>query len=96
MAGLKEIPSFQILSKRARIIDLYAVNRENTFLYLMESIAAVDSFINYTWKHSTAISRKAWGDYKYPVSGWSKTTKGWSYGHKCHMTIDIDFLLIMD
>ncbi|AGO61205.1 hypothetical protein FACI_IFERC00001G1225 [Ferroplasma acidarmanus Fer1] len=30
------------------------------------------------------------------MSGWSKTTKGWSYDRKCHMAIDVDSLLIME
>ena len=44
----------------------------------------------HTCKYSTAMRRKYWGNYKDPGSGWSKTTKGWSYGRKCHMTLDID------
>ena len=96
MAGITEIPSFQTLSRRARMIDLHAVNNEITTLYSIESIAAVDSFMIHTCKHSTAMRRKAWNNYKDPVSGWSKTTNGWFYGRKCHMTIDIDSLLIMD
>ena len=96
MAGLREIPSFRTLSRRARMIDLHAVNNEITSLYSMESIAAVDSFMIHTCKHSTAMRRKIWGNYKDSVSGWSKTTKGWSYGRKCHMTIDVDSLLIME
>jgi transposase len=96
MAGIKEIPSFQTLSRRARMIDLHAINNEITYLYSIESIAAIDSFIIHTCKHSTAMRRKAWNNYKDPVSGWSKTTKGWSYGRKCHMSIDIDSLIIME
>ncbi len=96
MVGIKEIPSFQTLSRRARMVDLHAINREITFLCSIESIAAVDSFMIHTCKHSTAMRRKIWGNYKDPVSCWSKTTKGWSYGRKCHMAIDIDSLLIMD
>ncbi len=96
MAGLKEIPSFQTLSRRARLLDLHAINREITFLYSMESIAAVDSFMIHTCKYSTAMRRKYRGNYRDPESGWSKTTKGWSYGRKCHMTLDVDSLLVMD
>ncbi|WMT53055.1 transposase [Ferroplasma acidiphilum] len=96
MAGLNEIPSFQTLSRRARMIDLHAVNNEITYLYSIESIAAIDSFIIHTCKHSTAMRRKAWNNYKDPVSGWSKTTRGWSYGRKCHMAIDVDSLIIME
>ena len=80
MIGIKEIPSFQTLSRRARMIDIHAVNNEITTLYSIESIAAIDSFMIHTCKHSTAMRRKAWNNYKDPVSGWSKTTKGWSYG----------------
>ena len=76
MAGIKEIPSFQTLSRRARMIDVHAINNEITYLYSVESIAAIDSFMIHTCKHSTAIRRKAWNNYKDPVSGWSKTTKG--------------------
>ena len=96
MAVLKEIPSFQTLSRRARMIDLHAINREITFIYSVESIAAMDSFMINTCKHSIAMRRKAWNNYKDPVSGWSKTIKGWSYGRKCHMAIDVDSLIIMD
>ena len=64
------------------MIDLHAINAEITFLYSVESIAAIDSFMIHTCKHSTAMRRKAWNNYKDPVSGWSKTTKGWFYGRK--------------
>ncbi|WP_298277032.1 hypothetical protein [Ferroplasma sp.] len=60
MATLKEIPSFQTLSRRARIIDLHSINKEITSFYSMESIAAIDSFMIDTCKYSTAIRRKAW------------------------------------
>ena len=96
MIDLKEIPSFQTLSRRARTLDLHAINREITFLHAMESIAAMDSFMIHTCKYSTASRRKLWGKYRDPESGWSKTTKGWSYGRKCHMTLDVDSLLIME
>ncbi|WP_298277051.1 hypothetical protein [Ferroplasma sp.] len=76
MAGIKEIPSFQTLSRRARMIDLHAINNEITSLYSIESIAAIDSFMIHTCKHSTAMRRKAWNNYKDLASGWSKTTKG--------------------
>ena len=32
--------------------------------------------------------------YKDPLSGWSKITKGWSNERKCHISIDVDSLLI--
>ena len=53
MAGIIEIPSFQTLSRRARMIDFHAINSEITFLYSVESIAAVDSFMIHTCKPST-------------------------------------------
>ena len=90
MIGLKEIPSFQTLSRRAQSMDLHAMNRSITFLHSMKECAAIDSFMIHTCKYSTAMRRKYWGNYKDPGSGWSKTTKGWSYGRKCHMTLDID------
>ncbi len=96
MIGIKEIPSFQTLSRRARSMDLHAINRGIWFLFCMKECAALDSFMIHTCKYSTALRRKYWGNYKDPESGWSKTTKGWSYGRKCHMTLDIDSLLIMD
>ena len=58
------------------MLDLHAINSEITFLYSMESIAAVDSFMIHTCKYSTAMRRKTWSNYRDPVSGWSKTTKG--------------------
>ena len=73
LMGVKEIPSFQTLSRRARMIDLHAINGEITFPYSMESIAAVDSFMIHTCKYSTAARRKVWGNYRDPESGWLKT-----------------------
>ncbi len=48
MIGIKEIPSFQTLSRRARMIDLHAVNNDIASLYSIESIAAIDSFMIHT------------------------------------------------
>ncbi len=96
MMGLNDIPSFQTLSRRARKFDLHAINREIVLLYCMKECAAVNSFIIRTCKYSTAMRRKHWGNYRDSYGGWSKTTKGWSYGRKCHMSLDIDSLLIMD
>ncbi len=96
LIDLNEIPSFQTLSRRARMLDLHAINREITYLYAMNSMAAMDSFMIHTCKHSTAMRRRQWNKYKDPESAWSKTTKGWSYGRKDHVVIDIDSLLIMD
>ncbi|MFG1556081.1 MAG: transposase [Thermoplasmataceae archaeon] len=93
---LKEIPSFQTLSRRARSMDLHAMNRSITFHHSMKECATVDSFMINTCKYSTAMRRKYWGNYKDPESGWSKTTRGWTYGRKCHMSLDIDSRLVMD
>ena len=63
MMGLKEIPSFQTLSRRARMLDLHALNREITLLYSMEEIAAVDSLLIMEWIitkgniHDSRVSR---------------------------------------
>ena len=96
MVGLKKIPSFQTLSRRARKFDLHAINRAITFLYSMKEIAAIDSFMIRTCKHFTALRRKDLGNYKDPESGWSKTTKGWTYSKRCHMSLDIDSFLVTD
>ena len=96
MIGIHEIPSFQTLSGRARSLDMHTINREIASLYTMESIAAIDSFMIHTCKYSTASRRKLRGNYKDPESGWSKTTKGWSYGRKCHVAMDVDSLIIME
>jgi hypothetical protein len=87
--GIKEIPSFQTLSRRARLFDLHVINREITSLYSMESIAAIDSFMVHTCKYTTAARRKIWGHYKDPESGWSKTTNGVHMAGSaiCHWTL---------
>ena len=46
LIDLNEIPSFQTLSRRARMLDLHAINKEITYLYAMKSMAAMDSFID--------------------------------------------------
>ena len=96
MAGLREIPSFQTLSRRARMLDLHAINVEISSDHSMESIAAVDSFMIHTCKYSTASKRKVWGGYRDHESRWPKATKGRPYGRKCHMGLDINSLLIME
>ncbi len=96
MIGLKEIPSFQTLSRRARAFDLHAINRGIVFLYSMKECAAIDSFMIHTCKYSTTIMRKYWGNYRDQYGGRSGITKGWTYGRKCHMSVDADSLLIMD
>ncbi|MFG1449691.1 MAG: hypothetical protein AAE983_03495 [Thermoplasmataceae archaeon] len=66
MIGLKEITSFQTLSRRARSMDLHAINREIVFLHSMKECAAIDSFMIHTCKYSTAMRRKYWGSYRDP------------------------------
>ncbi len=66
MIGLKEITSFQTLSRRARSMDLHAINREIVFLHSMKECAAIDSFMIHTCKYSTAMRRKYWGNYRGP------------------------------
>ena len=51
MIGLKEIPSFQTLSRRARSLDLHEINSKIASLYSSSNISAVDSF----------MIRTAWG-----------------------------------
>ena len=58
MVGVRDIPSFQTLSRRARSFDLHAINRGITFLYSMKECAAIDSFMIHTCKYSTAMRRK--------------------------------------
>ena len=64
MIGIKEIPSFQTLSRRARSMDLHAINRGIWLLFCMKECAALDSFMIHTCKYSTALRRKYWGNYK--------------------------------
>ncbi len=66
MVGVRDIPSFQTLSRRARSFDLHAINRGITFLYSMKECAAIDSFMIHTCKYSTAMRRKYWGNYRGP------------------------------
>ena len=96
MIDLKEIPSFQTLSRRSRMIDLHEINRKITYEYSMNECAAMDSFMIHTCKYSTAVRRKYWKNYKDHESGWSKTTKGWSYGRKCHVSMDVDSCIIKE
>jgi hypothetical protein len=55
MVGVRDIPSFQTLSRRARSFDLHAINREIVLLYSMKEIAAFDSKKIHTCKYSTAM-----------------------------------------
>ena len=49
-----------------------------------------------TCKAHTAQRRRRTGKYKDPQSSWTKTTKGWEYGRKVHMSLDAQNLLIQD
>ncbi|MDI3523520.1 transposase [Kosmotoga sp.] len=49
-----------------------------------------------TCKAHTAQRRRRAGKYKDPQSSWTKTTKGWEYGRKVHMSLDAQNLLIQD
>ncbi|WP_156778494.1 transposase [Thermoplasma acidophilum] len=42
------------------------------------------------------MGKGVWITYKDPYSGWSKKTKGYSYGKKCHMSLDVYSHLIME
>ena len=75
---------------------MHTIYREIAFLYAVESIAAIDSFMMYICRYSTAARRKVWGNYTDPESGWSSTTKGRSYGRKCHVVADADSLIEVD
>jgi hypothetical protein len=94
MAGLIDIPLVQTLSRRARLMDIHVMIRSIILLHTMKVCAADDSFIIHTYKYSTAMRRKYWGNYKVTESVWSRTTKEWSYGTSCHMTLEIEALLI--
>jgi len=48
MGGLNEISSFQTLSRRARSMDMHAMNRSITFLHTMKECAAIDLFMIHT------------------------------------------------
>ena len=41
------------------------------------------------------MRRKYRGNYREPYGGWSKATKGWTYGTSYHMTLDVVTILIM-
>ena len=50
----------------------------------------------HTSRYSTAARRRVWGNYTDPESGWSRTTKGWSYGRKCHVAMDVDSPIVLE
>ena len=49
-----------------------------------------------TCKIHTAQRRRRAGKYKDPQSSWAKTTKGWEYGRKVHISLKAQNLLIQD
>ena len=49
-----------------------------------------------TCKIHTAQNRRRTGKYKDPQSSWTKTTKGWEYGRKAHISLDAQNLLIQN
>lgn len=89
MIGVREIPSFQTLSRRARSFDIHEISSDIAMAYSMGTIAAIDSFMIHTCRYSTAVRRRYWNNYKDPDSGWS-------YGRKCHVSMDVDSLMIME
>ena len=80
------------------IIMLYFSSLEYTLpgIYITSIIYLYKLFVIYislaVFKFQLFITK--YRNYKDPLSGWSETTKGWSYGRKCHMSIDVDSLLI--
>jgi len=66
---LKILILLQIFGISFRSLDMHTINREIAFLYTVESIAAIDSFMIRTCESSTAVRRKARGNYKDPESG---------------------------
>ena len=91
--GIHEIPNFRTLSKRARMFDWYCINAVIFDLIATErENAAIDSFIMKTCKQSTAIRRRIHGNYKDKDSSWGFSTKGWEYGRKVSIFLDIDSL----
>ena len=91
--GIHEIPNFRTLSRRARIIDWRYINAVILDLIATErENAAIDSFIVKTCKQSTAIRRRIYSGYKDQGSSWGFSTKGWEYGRKVSISLDIDSL----
>ena len=78
------------------MIDLHVINRKITFFDSKEECTAMDSFMIHTCKYSIAVRRNYWKKYKDHESGWSKTTRGWSYGRKCHVSMDVDSCIIKE
>ncbi len=71
----------------AMILDLIATERED---------AAIDSFIVKTCKQSTASRRRVRGNYRDQQSSWGFSTKGWEYGRKVSISLDVDSTAIVE
>jgi hypothetical protein len=96
-AGITAIPDFRTLSRRARMIDWHLVNAIVLDLITTErENSAIDSFIVKTCKQSTASRRRIYHNYKDSDSSWGFSTKGWEYGRKCHVSLDIDSTAIVE
>ena len=67
LIGIKDIPSFQTLSRRSRSLDIHAINMIIQSKYSVNEIAAFDSFMVHTCKHSTAERRRKYRNYKDPL-----------------------------
>ena len=76
LIGIRQVPSFQTLSRRSKSLGLRVLNMSIQLMYPVNEIAAFDSFIVHTCKHSTAERRRNYSNYKYPLSVWPKATKG--------------------
>jgi hypothetical protein len=95
--GIHEIPNFRTLSRRARMIDWRYINA--TILDMISTErenSAIDSFIVKTCKQSTAMRRRVHGNYKDKQSSWGFSTKGWEYGRKVSISLDIDSTAIVE
>ena len=94
---IHEIPNFRTLSRRARMIDLRYINAMILGLISTErENAAIDSLIVNTCKQSTAMRRRIYGNYKDQQSTWGFSTKGWEYGRKVSISLDIDSTAIVE
>ncbi|MCL4447839.1 MAG: transposase [Thermoplasmatales archaeon] len=96
-AGITSIPDFRTLSRRARRIDWHLINAIFIDLILTEhENSAIDSFIVKTCKQSTASRRRIYCSYKDEESSWGFSTKGWEYGKKVHVSLDIDSTAVVE
>lgn len=95
--GIASIPNFRTLSRRARMVDWHYLNALILDLIATErENAAIDSFIVKTCKQSAASRRRTYGNYEDEESSWGFSTKGWEYGRKCHISLDVDSTAIVE